>query len=71
MASALKSGVRTPLACDFRRLAENLVQPIFAASPAGESVERWFGRAAQTSTRAARVTNFAIRVQISLRFVWF
>ena len=31
--------------------AGNLVEPIFVPTLAGESVKRWFGRAAQTSTR--------------------
>ena len=60
----VKSGERTPLACDFRRPTGNLVQPIYAAGPARESVERWFGRAAQTCTLAARAPNFRIQVQL-------
>ena len=47
---------RTPLACGFRRLAENLVPQTFSRQNRTKKVRRRFGRAAQTGTRAAYAT---------------
>ena len=47
---------RTPLACGFRRLAENLVPQTFSRQNRTKNVRRRFGRAAPTGTRAACAT---------------
>ena len=47
---------RTPLACSFRRLAENLVPQTSSRQNRTKKVRRRFGRAAQTGTRAACAT---------------
>jgi hypothetical protein len=51
--AAQPHGERTPLACGFRRLAENLVPQTFSRPNRTKKVRRRFGRAAQTGTRAA------------------
>jgi hypothetical protein len=47
---------RTPLACGFRRLAENPVPQTFSRQNRTKNVRQRFGRAAPTGTRAACAT---------------
>ena len=54
--AAQPHGERTPLACGFRRLAENLVPQTISRQNRTKHVRRRFGRAAQTGTRAACAT---------------
>jgi hypothetical protein len=56
-------GERTPLACGFQRLAENLVPQTFSRQNRTKHVRRRFGQAAQTGTRAACATHsdFGVR----------
>ena len=68
MRTAPRRGERTPLACCFRRLAENFVPLTFCAGRKVRTGTRWFGRAAQTSTRVACAphSHFGVRAHSSM-----
>ena len=63
-------GERTPLACGFRRLAENLVPQTYSRQNQTKNVRRRFGRTAQTGTRAvcAAHSHFGFQVYRNLMF---
>ena len=71
---AIKSGERTRWRAIFGGLPKILSYSFFLPAPAGESGERWFGRAAQTGTRAASAPNEREMESFSGRMVrpeWF